>query len=708
LLPWQAQLEFHVRNEDVREAFRRLIKLRNLYDKRCFCFLIDGLDEYEETRREDYKDMVDLLHSWTKSAPDDVKICVSSRDYNVFLNRFSPEKRLRLQDLTRRDMQQYVEDKLGEIADAKKRSELVGAIVEKADGIFFWVALVVRALRTRMEDSIDFAILKQELDTLPDELNSLFEYLLNSVARHTRRKIYQLSTMIDRLQKDDTGLPLLAVSFLDDYHSDPAFAMQPVFQFSGLDQETLKTRHDTARKRLNGYCKGLLEVKVADAWTSRSASVVSYTHRSVSEFLQTKRLETDAAVDLRSFDVEAALSQLILAELRATLNDQSSNTRELSFAVFKIMEMRSQRELDQAPFTFLECLGSTVPDNGYSPHTRRYIQRSRNWMTWSGHGKAVYITDPLFITAYFGYGEYAVWKARHGYSTLANNNSKLVIFLTWLSCKLDVTISEHRIYPLHNIALPDVYDVLLEQGLCPQTMLHGIYWGGRRQSVDMTVWEYFITQCIKASLPERATREVFQKLGKTMQKFLECRADPNLLVICRLTETQQSKFDKSEGVSIEVLYRSEGRRLQLDTNNDWFRPSDRTRQFIFTNAKDRDISIAELIQFWNFDNGDAILQLMDKTVNPEEQSKRVFAEGNVKGGIRIENSDGKAMLLTKGVETAEFIPDLNAAVEKPKLVEAESVATKDWIGAVAQSLQPTHIMAFFSGRLDTSVRLSHF
>jgi hypothetical protein len=106
-----------------------------------------------------------------------------------------------------------------------------------------------------------------------------------------------------------------------------------------------------------------------------------------------------------------------------------------------------------------------------------------------------------------------------------------------------------------------------------------------------------------------------------------------------------------------------------------------------------------LIQFWNFDNGDAILRLVDKTVNQDEQSNEVFAEGNVKGGIRIENSDGKAMLLTEGVETAEFIPGLNTAVEKPKLVEAESVAAKDWIGAVAQSLQPTHIMTFFFGKL---------
>jgi hypothetical protein len=111
-VPWQVQTELDLGNKEIRAAFSRLIENRNLYKKHCFCFFIDGLDEYEETRQEDYKVMVELLCSWTRAAPQDVKICVSSREYNVFLNAFSTERRLRLQDLTRRDMELYVRDKL--------------------------------------------------------------------------------------------------------------------------------------------------------------------------------------------------------------------------------------------------------------------------------------------------------------------------------------------------------------------------------------------------------------------------------------------------------------------------------------------------------------------------------------------------------------------------------------------------------------------
>lgn len=77
-------IELHLQNSEIREAFLRLIKYRNLYERHCFCFFIDGLDGCEVTRQEDYKAMVDLLVGWTEAAPDDLKICVSSREYNVF------------------------------------------------------------------------------------------------------------------------------------------------------------------------------------------------------------------------------------------------------------------------------------------------------------------------------------------------------------------------------------------------------------------------------------------------------------------------------------------------------------------------------------------------------------------------------------------------------------------------------------------------
>ena len=104
-MPWQVQTELHLPAPEIQAAFGRLIERRSLYKKHCFCFFIDGLDEYEGTYQEDCKAMVELLCSWTEFAPADVKVCVSSREYNVFMNAFSPNRRLRLQDLTQNDME---------------------------------------------------------------------------------------------------------------------------------------------------------------------------------------------------------------------------------------------------------------------------------------------------------------------------------------------------------------------------------------------------------------------------------------------------------------------------------------------------------------------------------------------------------------------------------------------------------------------------
>ena len=104
--PWQVQSKLPLTDKEIREAFSRLISDPTLYTNHCFCFFIDGLDEYEGTYQEDPKTLVELLNSWTRHAPTAIKICVSSRGYNVFMNAFAEDQRICLHNLTRSDMTQ--------------------------------------------------------------------------------------------------------------------------------------------------------------------------------------------------------------------------------------------------------------------------------------------------------------------------------------------------------------------------------------------------------------------------------------------------------------------------------------------------------------------------------------------------------------------------------------------------------------------------
>ncbi|KAK3935936.1 hypothetical protein QBC46DRAFT_357843 [Diplogelasinospora grovesii] len=71
-----------------------------------FCFFIDGLDEYDG----DHLDLCNLMTSLSNSK--NIKLCVSSRPWNVFKDAFRSGPKLCMQDLTRGDILSYVNDRL--------------------------------------------------------------------------------------------------------------------------------------------------------------------------------------------------------------------------------------------------------------------------------------------------------------------------------------------------------------------------------------------------------------------------------------------------------------------------------------------------------------------------------------------------------------------------------------------------------------------
>jgi NACHT domain len=81
------------------------------------CLMIDGLDEYEseEGQEDSYDELLSFIKEITSTESQWIKVkaCVSSRPLNVFKDAFSDGPGLRLQDLTRDDINMYLEDHLG-------------------------------------------------------------------------------------------------------------------------------------------------------------------------------------------------------------------------------------------------------------------------------------------------------------------------------------------------------------------------------------------------------------------------------------------------------------------------------------------------------------------------------------------------------------------------------------------------------------------
>ncbi|KAI1215199.1 uncharacterized protein F4807DRAFT_25603 [Annulohypoxylon truncatum] len=338
--------------EDIHEAFDRLIDNRDLFETRCFFFMIDGLDEYQETRDEGYKQLIRLILNWTEKAPDQIKVCVSSREHTVFLDHFSETQGLRLQSLTSEDIYKYVQEKLESNRNFREMKNpqgdadrLITKVTRKAEGVFLWVALVVKLLDDACDDEDSFEELEQKIDLLPPELKGLFDELFSSIHESDRDKSAQTFAIALKLLKNKHGMrfSLLRYSLLDNYNVDPLFASNLNSSnqtFLDWDDVAIEKRLKRARKQLYKRCKGLLEVVQSDVdplsndrekfplhtktekfyecfkFTPLSQRI-SLIHRSVQEYLEEKHISDDRAARTKNFDAVHAICQTYVAELTA-------------------------------------------------------------------------------------------------------------------------------------------------------------------------------------------------------------------------------------------------------------------------------------------------------------------------------------------------------------------------------------------------------
>jgi hypothetical protein len=124
-------------DDDIKSAYERLSDQHDSdgFGDFCFCFFINGLDEYQATTSSDRRDMVRSLKDLANGASGNFKICVSSRIENPFIEAFSEHSRLYLHSLTKADIGKYVQTKLQHM-DSDERQQLTSSITEKAEGVF--------------------------------------------------------------------------------------------------------------------------------------------------------------------------------------------------------------------------------------------------------------------------------------------------------------------------------------------------------------------------------------------------------------------------------------------------------------------------------------------------------------------------------------------------------------------------------------------
>ncbi|KAK0612241.1 hypothetical protein B0T14DRAFT_608152 [Immersiella caudata] len=223
-----------------------------------FCFFIDGLDEFDADLHTDHWDLARLLRNWTANSLD-VKICVSSRPHEEFLQCFDPSSRIHLHQLTHGDVERFVCGALerGAIHATNTVSldieKVAKDIAERAEGVFLWVRLVVRSLVNGIRHRYSSTMLKDRLDKIPRGLEALFDQLFSDIDPSDRDR----SDMVFLLVASGDVKDALMYSWLDDLF-DPEFPYNlPSRVYS--DAEILSLQ-ETVRSQLANLTKGLVEM----------------------------------------------------------------------------------------------------------------------------------------------------------------------------------------------------------------------------------------------------------------------------------------------------------------------------------------------------------------------------------------------------------------------------------------------------------------
>lgn len=270
-----------------------------------FFLLIDGMDEFEKAHK--HRAIAERVLQWGSGDLQRAKACVSSREENAFMGKFSADQRLRLHVVTASDIHQLVDSRLMEHdhfreASQHDRQDLVCKLVDKAEGVFLWVVLTIHELKILMDDCQSFRGLLQEVDRIPNEMEDFLREILSRIPeayKEESRAIFSVATT--DLAKGGS-LNLFHYSMLrrciENNDSDAV-------QSSAMSFSEAVSQMKEFRSRLPSLCKGLLETAYGtdfgllygDMSDEDRKSTLQCSHRSVLDFLRHLFINAPVAVD---------------------------------------------------------------------------------------------------------------------------------------------------------------------------------------------------------------------------------------------------------------------------------------------------------------------------------------------------------------------------------------------------------------------------
>jgi hypothetical protein len=294
-------------------------------------FLLDGLDELDgsDDVREELIGFLARLASC-----ENVKICISSRPWNIFVDAFQDCPKLRLEDLTRNDINMYVEDRLYNHTrfqqiirnNPEKARALVIGILERASGVFLWVCLVINRLLQGLRDGLGIEKLLESLQGISSDLSLYFNKLMSSISPHQRQEASMMLQIVLYEESEFATLHplrLLDLCFMDE--GRPDFTLTGKYRFGNFslrDRDGLAFRLESVHRRLSSCCMGMIECSQptyrhdGDLYVVHNLNV-DFLHRSCRDFLSSTEIkemlqqDTGGQYDARMFLLNSRVAQFM-------------------------------------------------------------------------------------------------------------------------------------------------------------------------------------------------------------------------------------------------------------------------------------------------------------------------------------------------------------------------------------------------------------
>jgi hypothetical protein len=253
-----------------------------------FCLFIDGLDEYDG----DHFQVVGALRRLGSNKC--FKLCVASRPWNIFKDAYGGDtnQMLCIHEHNREDIHKYAQSVLDNAIPWENRPDaktiyawILDEIVEKAQGVFLWVALVVHSVCNGISNGDSYQLLERRIRELPSDLEQFFRQIVRTV---DRRYQLRMALSFKAALGPSAHIPVLFFMFLEWCYEDPNLG--PDKHLSSLQDDDVSSLCALARRKVNGWCKGLLEVHYVPSRFLCMSGRVTFLHRTVRDFLRTDEM----------------------------------------------------------------------------------------------------------------------------------------------------------------------------------------------------------------------------------------------------------------------------------------------------------------------------------------------------------------------------------------------------------------------------------